>query len=465
MRMLDQDEHEAREKATALRSGEFASLTSRAVTEQARALVNDVYRLVVVDEAQQGVRRRKRGDAKADKFRDAVGAFVGELLRAARSHSLAAGYGWAFRSVSPNSFTGGNVSFRHFDSVRRSLNRLGLIEEKESVDQWCAFGVERRYSTRFRATESLIELAVRFGVSPVEAGKHFIKELPKQPLVLRGSSSQQPGRYKMPGMIMTFEYTDDLRAMEQTIIDLNSFLDGFAIGGGRHRGYVRVFNLGDHRAFKWNLGGRLYSQDSDSYQQMPGSERLKMTINGEAVCELDIRASYLTIFHAQRGEPLSCENDPYLLCGPGDAARLAVKLFIAGAFGSSALPKRWSSGAVDDFREETQQELRKAYPVGAMRAAVVKAYPLLAGLRQGPENPAAWAELMYLESEAVLRTMLALKERNIPSLSVHDSLIVPASEEETARELLEDHYHATTAGMPTIRVKRPDSRLLALGSL
>ena len=109
MRMLDRDEHEAREKATALRSGEFASLTSRAVTEQARALVNDVYRLVVVDEAQQGARRRKRGDAKADKFRDAVGAFVGELLRAARSHSLAAGYGWAFRSVSPNSFTGGNV--------------------------------------------------------------------------------------------------------------------------------------------------------------------------------------------------------------------------------------------------------------------------------------------------------------------------------------------------------------------
>jgi hypothetical protein len=245
--------------------------------------------------------------------------------------------------------------------------------------------------------------------------------------------------------------------VEQTIIDLNTFLDGFAIGGGVHRGYVRVFNLGDHRAFRWNLGGRLYSQGRDSYQQTPSSERLKMTIDGELVCELDIRASYLTIFHAQRGEPLTSDDDPYLLCGPGEAARLAVKLFIAATFGSSEFPKKWSSGAVDDFREATQQNLKKAYPIDKVRAAVAKAYPLLAGLRRDPKNPPAWAELMYLESEAVLRTMVALKDRNIPSLSVHDSLILPLSQEVTARELLEEQYQSATAAIPIIRIKRGDA--------
>ena len=46
-------------------------------------------------------------------------------------------------------------------------------------------------------------------------------------------------------------------------------------------------------------------------------------------------------------------------------------------------------------------------------------YPLLlAELRDDEAQPPIWAKLMYLESEAVLRTMLALKDLNIPSLSV-----------------------------------------------
>jgi hypothetical protein len=34
---------------------------------------------------------------------------------------------------------------------------------------------------------------------------------------------------------------------------------------------------------------------------MSGEERLKMTINGEPVAEIDIRASYLTIFLSMHG--------------------------------------------------------------------------------------------------------------------------------------------------------------------
>ena len=40
----------------------------------------------------------------------------------------------------------------------------------------------------------------------------------------------------------------------------------------------------------------------------------------------------------------------------------------------------------------------------------------------------AWAELMYIESQAMLSTMIALMlSRRIPSLAVHDSIIVPVS--------------------------------------
>ena len=61
--------------------------------------------------------------------------------------------------------------------------------------------------------------------------------------------------------------------------------------------YIRIFQNGDGAGFNWNYGGRLYGQPpATNYQQMSKKARLKMTFNGEALAELDIRASYLTLF-------------------------------------------------------------------------------------------------------------------------------------------------------------------------
>ena len=40
-----------------------------------------------------------------------------------------------------------------------------------------------------------------------------------------------------------------------------------------------------------------------------------MTINGEPVCEIDIRASYLTIYHSWFDQELDLTRDPYVLPG------------------------------------------------------------------------------------------------------------------------------------------------------
>jgi hypothetical protein len=298
-------------------------------------------------------------------------------------------------------------------------------------------------------------MAAECGVRVVDAREHFIKELPKNPLVRRGGSTREPGRRKMPGKPMKIDYTPTVQAMEQTIVDLNTFLDQFTIGGGVHRGYIRVFNVGDHPAFAWDLGGRLYSQGQDSYQSLSSDERLKMTIDGEPVCEFDIRASYLTIFQARHGQPLDFKTypDPYVLADLGAKAREAVKTFIAAAFGRGEFPTQWSKEMADRHRERTGKDLRKHHPLRTIRHTVGKAYPLLAELRSGQARPPIWSELMYLESEALLRTMLALKEEGVPSLSVHDSLIVQKSRERLARSLLESNYRATTSAAPHITLK------------
>jgi hypothetical protein len=57
---------------------------------------------------------------------------------------------------------------------------------------------------------------------------------------------------------------------------------------------------------------------------------------------------------------------------------------------------------------------------------------------------------MYLGSEAILTTMLALADRGIPSLSVQDSVIVPEDSEKLARVTLSKFYEGTTGATPRI---------------
>jgi hypothetical protein len=419
--MLD---HTDQDKALgkALRDAEYASLTRRAVTDNSRAIIDDVHRQIVDYEKQHGIRKRRRV-GKALAFIRALEGFVGDLLEAAAHKERAAG--WVHRSVAPGSFTDEVVSYRDFKAIRAAAVALEFVEETPGVVHWAeGFGQQfalRRYTTRFRAAARLEELATAHGVSLLDISKHFITELPKHPLVLRGHSRRAPENgYKIPGKVMTIAYTEELRAMEQTLIDLNNYIDQFDVRGGTHRGFIRVFNCGDDPAFQWNLGGRLYSPGKDSYQQMKSGERLQMTIDRKPVCELDIKASYLTIFHAQAGQPLDFAKnpDPYdlpeLSATPGDV----VKAFITATFGHGQFPVRWSPKAARDYREKTGESLSKQHPIKRVRDAVAKAYPLLAGLRQDDAEPPIWARLMYLERKAVFQTMLALKDLTKPHEAV-----------------------------------------------
>jgi hypothetical protein len=447
--MLDKKKHERPDGAT-LRAAEFAALTSRAVSDSARALVDRVHDLVMATET----RKRQRSTKKSAAFKQALGGFLGDLMRAAGREAP-----WVWRAVSQKHFTGDVVSYRDFAALRSALGALGLVEEAAAVQQWGAFGVGRGWATRFRATPKLISVASECGVTPAEASDHFVRELPKQPLVLRGGSTREPGRRKMPGKKMKIDYTADVQALEQTIIDLNNFLDQFSIKGGVHRGYVRIFNLGDYPAFAWNLGGRMYSQGQDSYQSLSSEKRLQMTIDSEPVSELDIRASYLTIFQARHGQPLDLSDgkDPYVLPGRGlgTKAREAVKTFIAATFGRGEFPTKWSKEMSERHRERTGRKLGTHFPLTTVRAAVAEAYPLLAALRRTEERAPIWAELMFVESEAVLGTMLALKERGVPSLTVHDSLLVLQRHKAIASELLRANYEAITTATPIIRCHPP----------
>ena len=452
--MLDQTQENAH--AQALRDADYASLTRRAATDNSRALVDEVLRLIATVEA----RKRQRLGPRAAAFRQAVERFVGDLLvalaKAQHSNAVTVA-GWVRRSVSSNEFSGGPVSFRTFDAIRAALTALGLVEEVPGVTQFReVFGkqfVQSRYDTRWRATAQLAELAAAQGVSLLDIGRHFVSvpQPPKHPLVLKGTSAWLGG-YKITSKRMKINYTAEVKALEQVIIRLNAFIAQFDIRGGTHHGYIREFNCGDHSSFAWDLGGRLYSVGDESYQGLSADERKLMTIDGQPVIELDIRASALTIFHGQRRQPLDFQAnpDPYTLPELSDTPRDVVKKFITATFGNGQFPSRWPQKTAREYKEETGQSLSKQHPITQVRSAVARAYPLLAKLRRDYPEPPLWAKLMYLESEAILTAMLALADLGIPSLSVQDSIIVPQDSEKLAGVTLSKFYEGITGATPRI---------------
>jgi hypothetical protein len=63
---------------------------------------------------------------------------------------------------------------------------------------------------------------------------------------------------------------------------------------------------------------------------------------------------------------------------------------------------------------------------------------------------------MWRESEAMLIAMLMLhNEHSVPSLSVHDSLIVPASKVEVASKMLVRAFGIVTGAHPLLKVNKP----------
>ena len=90
---------------------------------------------------------------------------------------------------------------------------------------------------------------------------------------------------------------------------------------------------------------------------MPEAKRHKMTINGEPVAEIDIKASLLTIYHAMVGEPLKGSSDPYARTG---LDRSIAKLWTVASFGSSKPATRWPPKMIEDYKKDTGKDLREA---------------------------------------------------------------------------------------------------------
>jgi hypothetical protein len=453
-------EEAKRQKGRELDDALYAALLSRAHSDQARAIVDAVAKSIAERELTGGSRANKR-DKKLGALRLAVETFLADLLQA---HSSQKAKGYVYRSIRPNGFTGQAVTYRTFRSLTNAMVDLGFLESHKGFQVWRdhdnTLGPVAPFmqkATRFRATQRLLDVFAQHGIVAADFHMHFLIPLPENPLQLRAASSRNQYGDKIKGKSLPITPTVQTKELERQLKQLNKFFDGFELQGGLHRGYLRVFNNGDRPKFNWDMGGRLYGYGEFGYQQMERADRLRMTINGEPVCEIDIRASYLTIFHALYGERFDAERDPYDVPGLGPGVRDIVKMWITASFGNNALITKWPREIVAKYRVRTGTKLGRRYSASKISQKVLQTFPLLARLDEIVEGrERGWAELMYIESQAMLSTMLGLMHKRIPSLAVHDSIIVPLSNWQEAAIGLAHWYHRLTSVWPVLVPHLPE---------
>jgi hypothetical protein len=330
------------------------------------------------------------------------------------------------------------------------LKALGLVEHRKgrTRSQDTGFGFRVTVpgrASRFWATPKLLKLAEEYGINSDNVGDHFAPEPPTNPLVLRDYATGR-GQNKERGRKIKYERTPETDKLERDIKELNEFLARFKITGGKHEGYIRTFN-----DCAWDKGGRLYSVGEDNYQLMPEHKRLEMKINGEPVAEIDIKASHLTIYHAMVGEPLDGLSDPYARVG---IARDVAKQWCITSFGNSAPKTKWPPKTVKEYRERTGQDLRKVAKASAVSKLMLEAFPALKKLEEYCD---IWADLQFIESEAIIGTMLILmRTHRVPGFSTHDGLIVPRSKADLAKTILAKEYRRKVGVDPMLTVEPED---------
>jgi hypothetical protein len=112
--------------------------------------------------------------------------------------------------------------------------------------------------------------------------------------------------------------------------------------------------------------------------------------------------------------------------------------------------------------EKTGKTISKKFSAAKVGAKVMAAYPLLARLGETVGHKCGWAELMYVESRAVFNTMLELMRRKVPSLAVHDSIIVPIHKHFLASQALRHFYETHTKAEPVFVSHPPKGHRLRI---
>ena len=420
----------------------YMTFSSPPTTNDALQLTSSV--LDLIQSIEQRKRKRKANDERV--FREAVGLILGDLLLGFEQEENE----WSYHELSAAAFSEAPIGYDNFKITKKLMETLGLIEvvlgRNHRPIVW-DIGQKGTFiagkATRFKPTDKLIQLAEDNGIIEDSIHKHFITHLPRKVIEVRGAN-----KGKLKGRKMKMPKTEQYKELEQQVLSINQFLSTFTYEAMSFGGLRRIFNEGDAPNFDFDRGGRLNHADGGGYIRMPKEKRGFIKIDGENVVEVDINATYISIMHGIKQQPLPNREDIYAI---GNIPREVVKIWFAISFGLGRFPRQWLPKSLQELKEKCP-EYEPWMTARRVEKVVLEYFPFMADL---PSEDIGWSKLMYMESEIVIGTMLELmNEHNAPALPVYDCVIVRKSDQELAMRILSKHFHKQTGLVPKLKVKQ-----------
>jgi hypothetical protein len=189
---------------------------------------------------------------------------------------------------------------------------------------------------------------------------------------------------------------------------------------------------------RFDLGGRLFGW----WQNRPKTQRSGIRIKGEAVADLDFASMALRLAYLEAGH-VPPEGDLYAAI-PGLSEprwRPGVK--------KAALAMLFRSSPLTRLPRGTRGELPADLSGPQLRAAILAGHPALAGVFE----TGIGLRLMFIESQIIVAALLTLADRKIPTIPMHDGLMVAQSKAHQATTILVDAAEAITGHRLPILLK------------
>lgn len=424
-------------------------LVCEAKSDAARRLVADWTNNFILTGLPEGQQVRP---SSVNKYQMVLGALLADLIKLSRK-GLCGSHGMAQADFPKGRGFGRLI----FDTVKNALIANGLLEHHKGTRQFHNF--ENQYTgapvtisssgwvSRFRLSKRALG-AIAEALGPDGDWKEHWKRrvfkgprtLSKQPAVTLRAKAVGPSYSRTKGRLMLADPTDPkVLEMSAEIEGHNRFLLRHGVSGFAFEGLRRHFLNGDQDGFDWRCHGRFYAKrKTQGAERMPPSDRLQHIVLGDQkVGEVDLRASQLTLLCALTESKLIVGNDPYRIDG---LDRELVKHWLTKTLGrGDAEGKRWTDKAKEYYLGiRPDGNLSKDHLFSSYSKAILSHYPILDQL--GSKDVPGVLELQFIESEIIRGAMAKLRYQDIPSLPVHDSLIVPIGAMQAAEEALKEAF-------------------------
>ncbi|WP_424929124.1 hypothetical protein [Amaricoccus tamworthensis] len=366
----------------------------------------------------------------------AIGAFAGDLLSHAHNE---ASHGFGYFSINPKALKGTKATHTNVTTIINFWKHAGLIETTKGFQRRIEFddgaSCRESRSVRYRATDALLSMFREHSLTPENARSHFKPDLSTAEVLVLRSKRMRKGNKSIGGDLIPFEATHRTTQLANEIREINACLENHSFAPMDPPWFRRTFNEGTKKGYRWDKGGRLTVPGDEGYQRWKPEKRLTIKIDGSPIVEMDVKASHMSIFYGLIGKPWNTSKDPYDIPGMD---RSFVKKMVIRIFGIGELPKKWPKGMKQEYAELMELDVQKTPPISEIIARITEVHPDMISLKR---LGIYWAALQYLESTAIIQTMLELvRKHDIPSLPVHDSLIVPIEFASLTESLLINSY-------------------------